>query len=212
MKPLRVLVVGNGGHAKVVVSVLRLDDAIDLIGVVGPASSGSVSGLPLLGDDADLMSLRREIPAAFIAVGDNHRRDELFRIVDELEFELPSALHPRAVIDHGARIGRGVVAMAGAIVNTDSVIGDAGILNTGCTVDHDCVLGRSVHVAPGTHLSGYVIVGDRALLGIGSTIGRGSPLTIGADAVVGAGSVVVTDIPAGATVVGVAARPMAEEM
>jgi UDP-perosamine 4-acetyltransferase len=200
------VVVGNGGHAKVVVSVLRLDPNIELVGVVGPSKSGAVAGLPLLGADDDIARLRRTIPGAFIAVGNNLRRDQLFNEAVQLGFELPCALHPRAVIDAGARVGLGVVAMAGAMVNTDSVIGDASILNTGSTVDHDCVIGRSVHVAPGSNLSGYVTVGDRALLGIGSTIGRGTPITIGIDATIGAGSVVIEDVPPGATVFGVPAR------
>ena len=208
MSRLKVLVVGNGGHAKVVISVLRLDAAIELVGVIGPSSSGSVGGLSLLGDDADLALMRRKVPGAFIAVGNNLRRFELFNLVDSLGFELPRAFHPSAVIDDDARIGRGVVAMAGAIVNTGAVVGDAAILNTGCTVDHDCILGRSVHVAPGTNLSGYVVVGDRALLGIGSTIGRGIRISIGMDAVIGAGSLVINDVAAGATVIGAPARPI----
>jgi UDP-perosamine 4-acetyltransferase len=211
MTRLKVVVVGNGGHAKVVVSVLKLDPTIELVGVVGPSSSGPVAGLPIVGDDDDLPRLRKTIPGAFIAVGNNQRRDQLFAVAAQLGFELPSALHPRAVIDAGARVGLGVVAMAGAVVNTDSVIGDACILNTGSTVDHDCVIGRSVHVAPGTNLSGYVTVGDRALLGIGSTVGRGTPINIGADATVGAGSLVIEDVPPGVTVIGVPARLVREK-
>lgn len=199
-----VIVIGNGGHAKVVLAILALN-GVSVVGVVGPGGDGVIRGLPRLGDDHDLPTLRGHGPAVFVAVGDNDRRERLFALAEDLGFELVNAVHPTAVIDDSVRLGRGVAIMAGAIVNPDTEIGDNVIVNTGATIDHDCWIGRGAHIGPGSHLSGYVRVGPRALIGIGATVGRGRRLTVGEGAVVGAGSVVIEDVADGAVVWGVPA-------
>lgn len=199
-----VILIGNGGHAKVILGILRLNGA-RIVGVVGPAGSGGIGGWPLLGEDDDLPELRGRASGAFVAVGDNDRRERLFDLVENLGFEFVNAIHPAAVIDGSVRVGRGVAIVAGAVVNADTEIGDNVIVNTAATIDHDCWIGRGAHVGPGSHLSGYVRVGPRALIGIGATVGRGRGLTVGEGAVVGAGSVVIEDVADGAVVWGVPA-------
>lgn len=207
-RPLRTVVVGAGGHARVVLSILRTHPQVTVIGVVAP-SLGSIRGLPLLGGDEDLASLPGQgIEAAFVAVGDNGRRMELFGRCLSLGFELVNAIHPAAVIDRTVRLGRGVAIMPGAVINCDAVIGDAAIVNTSASVDHDCVIGPGSHVAPGAHLSGYVALGAGVLVGIGASVGLGAPIAIGDGAVIGAGAAALRDVPAGVTVAGLPAEQL----
>jgi len=207
-RPLRTVLVGAGGHARVVLSILRADPQLTVVGVVAP-SLGLVRGLPLLGDDDDLASLPGQgIEAVFVAIGDNGRRMDLFGRCLSLGFEMLNALHPAAVIDLSVHLGRGVAVMPGAVINCDTVIGDAAIVNTRASVDHDCVIGPGSHVGPGANLSGYVVVGAGVLVGIGATVGLGEPITIGDGAVIGAGAAAIRNVPSGATVVGVPAEPL----
>jgi len=202
------VVIGGGGHAKVVIDVL-LAAGWEVAGYTDPSpvAGATIAGTPCLGDDAVLSGLYTAgIRWAIVALGDNVRRTRMAESARALGFTLASAVHPSAQISPHARLGQGVAIMPCAVVNAGTVIGDNTILNTSATVDHDCVIGRSVHIAPGAHLAGYVTVEDEALVGVGSIVGRGRPLRIGRGAVVGIGSVVFRDVEPGSTVAGNPAR------
>lgn len=203
-----IVVVGGGGHSRVVVEVL-LAAGWRVAGYTDPGGAGgSFGGVPCLGDDGVLPSLTGTVRYAIIALGDNALRSRLARRVEAMGFELGNAIHPTAVVSPSVILGRGIAIMANAVLNAGTVVLDDSIINTAATVDHDCRIGRDVHIAPGSHLAGYVTVGDGALVGVGSVVGRGRPVQVGDWAVAGSGSVIVHDVPPGITVVGNPARPL----
>jgi UDP-perosamine 4-acetyltransferase len=202
-----IVVIGARGHAKVVIDVLRdMGERVDCC--VGAADSPDTClGVRVLKGDDYLWALRDNgLTRAIVAVGANEVRERLAGEVERAGFELVSAISPRAVIAPSATIGRGVAIMPGVVVNAETVVEDLVILNTAATVDHDCRIGRAAHVAPQCALAGHVSVGAGSLLGIGCTVIPG--IRIGRQVTVGAGSVVIADVPDGATVVGVPARPL----
>lgn len=200
-----VIVVGAGGHARVCIESLRLMGEVVAVCVAGMDGPDVSAGVPVVRGDHHLERLWREgHRRCFVAIGDNRLRQRLAASAVELGFELVNAIHPHAVLSSSARVGRGVAIMAGAVVNADSVISDLAIINTGAVVDHDCVIGHAVHVAPRCALAGNVKVGSRSFLGIGASVVPG--VTIGEDVILGAGSVVIGDIPDGVTAMGVPAR------
>jgi sugar O-acyltransferase (sialic acid O-acetyltransferase NeuD family) len=197
-----VVVLGAGGHAKVVLRTLEIS-GYEVVGVFDddPAKMGmSLLGHAVQGsiEDAALLGC----PRAVLAVGNNRTRQDLAERLPE--FEWITAVHPTAWVDASVTIAPGTVIFAGAVVQPETVIGRHVIVNTAATVDHDCLLGDFVHVAPGAHLAGQVSLGEGSFLGIGSTVIPGKQ--VGGWVTVGAGGVVVEDIPAGVTVVGVPAR------
>jgi UDP-perosamine 4-acetyltransferase len=204
-KDARVLVVGAGGHARVCIEAL-LDGGMDVVGCVSADGNGA-AGLPcpVLGRTADLadVALAAAATHAFVAVGDNAARQALAGECERASLPLVTAISRFAMVSSSARLGDGVVVLAGAVVNAAAVVGRGVILNTRSSVDHDNVVADFAHISVGVSLGGSVSIGARALVGIGSTVLPG--LKVGDDAVVGGGAVVVRSVPAGATVVGVPA-------
>lgn len=202
----RVVVVGAGGHARVCIEAL-VDCGNEVVGVVssdGTAIDGL--GVPVLGVDRDLVDIVRSHGAdcVFVAIGDNAARASVTRRCLDDGLALATAISRFAMVSHTAVIGSGVALLPGAVVNAATTIGSGCIVNTNASIDHDGHLGAFVHVAPGVAIAGGVAVGRGALVGIGARVLPS--LVVGEGATIGAGAVVVHDVAAYTTVVGVPAR------
>ena len=201
------LFLGSGGHAKVIIEILRDAGLYEPVGCAAPnASTGSsLLGVPILGNDDCLAELRQlGIGCAFVAGGDNRLRQRLMRRVLELGFELAHAVSPSAIISPSARLGAGIAIMPGTSIGPDTEVADGVIVNSHASVDHDGVLGECCHIGPGATLAGCVTVGPQAFVATGSSVIPG--VTIGDGSLVGAGSVVVRDIPPHVIAYGTPAR------
>jgi sugar O-acyltransferase (sialic acid O-acetyltransferase NeuD family) len=201
-------VIGAGGHAKVVVDTIRAAGFGEPAGVLDddPAKYGTtVLGVPVLGGPDPETIARLGITRAVIAIGHNHARSQIAERLHGL-VTWETVVHPAAVVAASARLGEGTVIFAGVVIQPDAVIGRHAIVNTSASVDHDCEIGAFAHIAPGVRIAGGVLIGDGALLGIGSCVTPGR--RIREWATVGAGAVVIDDVAAFTTAVGVPARPM----
>lgn len=206
----KAILLGGGGHAKCVIDAMRLGRVLAPAGVLDLAErrGDTVLGVKIIGSDADLPALfKRGLRLAFVALGstgDPARRIALWELAEKAGFIFPAVIHPSAIVSDNARLGQGIYVGPGAIVNAGAAVGDGCIINSGAIIEHDCRLGNFVHVAPGVVLSAGVTVGDRSHLGTGTCTAH--YLTIGEDTIVGAGSVVVKDLPSRAVCVGSPAK------
>lgn len=209
--PRRVVILGAGGHGRVVLDILLQIPAVEVVGFLDNNKDiigRRIDGFRVLGTLADLERIRGEcrLDGALVAIGDNGTRRHLARVVERAGVPLISAVHPSATLAHNAMLGRNVVIAAGAVVCAHCQIGDSVILNTGCIVDHQTMIGEGCHICPGVRVAGRVKIEAGAFVGIGATVVP--KVTIGCESIVGAGAVVIEDVPPLATVVGVPARPV----
>ena len=208
-----VIGIGAGGHAKVVIDILRLRGEVKIKGLLDANRElwrTTVLDVPILGDDSLLPSMLKEgIRHAFIGVGTvggGSVRKRLYREACELGFQPVAAIHPQAVVADSVSFGNGPTIMAGVIINAGAQIGENVIVNTGAIVEHDCNIGSHAHIATGARLCSTVRVDNGAHIGAGATVKQ--CITIGEGSIVGAGAVVVKDVEPWTVVVGVPARPM----
>lgn len=204
-----VIIIGGGGHAKVLIEALRLT-AVPVVGIVDaqPALKGtSILGIPVMGGDELIYSHGPERVMLVNAVGSVRqpaRRASLFETYHGKGYRFQTVIHPSAVIPSDILLGEGAQVMAGAIIQPGVGIGCNAIVNTRASIDHDCIIGDHAHLAPGVTLSGGVTVGRGSHIGTGATVIQG--ITIGEGSLVGAGALVTRDVPDGVTVVGVPAK------
>jgi sugar O-acyltransferase (sialic acid O-acetyltransferase NeuD family) len=204
-----IALVGGGEHAAVVLDALRAG-AHEVAGVVSPSEADAARlGLPWLGDDAAFLGAPRRDVACVIGVGGPPALRA--RIADRYEkagIRFAAVVHPRAIVSAAAVLGEGAVVLAGAVVNPRARLGRHAIVNSGSIIEHDVALGEFTHAAPGTVTGGGVTVGARVHLGLGCRVR--DHVRVGDGATVGMGAVVVRDVDAASTVVGVPARPLAK--
>lgn len=207
-----VVIVGAGGHGRVVLDILMQNRQHRVIGFLDSNASlhgRRMDGKPVLGDMSLAPKLAgRGIEGAVVAIGDSGVRRAFAEELEAGGLELINAIHPSANLAHNVTLGRNLVIAAGALVCAHCQIADSVILNTGCIVDHESRIGTAVHVCPGARLAGRVVVDAGAFIGIGATVIQS--VRIGSEAIVGAGAVVIQDVEPMSTVVGVPARPIKE--
>ncbi|WP_427138364.1 acetyltransferase [Psychrobacillus psychrodurans] len=203
-KPL--IIIGNGGHAAVLVEILIAQQR-KIIGYTAPNEKENFLKLPYLGTDDVIINYHIDEVELVLGLGTiniSPIRKSIFEQFSEKSYIFANVVHNAAIVSPTAQIGHGVQIMAGAIVQTNVTIGNNTIINTGTIIDHDGIIGSHTHLGPGTTLSGGVKIGENSLIGVGTAIIQG--ISIGDETLVGAGSVVVKNIGNRKTAYGVPAR------
>ena len=209
------VVLGGGGHARVLIDILQSSAGATPYAVLDRDSSlwnRKLLGVPVLGGDELLPDLIGQGVTHFVvgvgSVGDNHPRRQLFELGVAHGLVPWIVQHPSAVCSRFAQVGLGSVLFPAVVVNAGAILGVNVIINTGAIVEHDCCVGDHVHIATGARLASTVRVDTGAHIGAGATVRQG--VSIGEGAIVGAGAVVVRDVPPRVVVVGVPSRFLKE--
>lgn len=203
---MKIAIVGASGHGKVIAELA------ELIGYEVSFFDDKYPDLKKLntwcveGDFNQLLELQSDFEYAFVAIGDNYIREKLSNILNDKNFKLPVLKHPCSCVSQYAELSSGTAVLAGAVINAYASVGSGCIINSNAVVEHDSTLSDYVHISPGAQLAGEVTVEKYSWVGLGASIRQ--CLSIGSNVVVGAGSVVVKNIPDNLVVTGIPAKEL----
>lgn len=205
----KIFIIGYSGHAYVV-----LDSILEQGLVVGGyfAKDYNVDNpyeLDFFGDEmAEDVGQILTNHYIFPCIGDNKVRDRVIGFIASKGFSQLAIIDKTALVSEKATIGLSTFIGKNACINSLAKIGVGVIINTAAVIEHECVIGDFSHVAPNATLAGNVTLGKKVFFGVGAVAKQG--ITIGDNSVIGAGSVVISDIPANEVWVGNPAKRIKE--
>lgn len=202
-----VIIIGGGGHTRVLIGMLHAAGA-ELRGIITGDTNllgEEIHGVPVLGLEKDF-TLRPDEVTLVNGVGNTASlkgaglgvRADIYKRYRALGFDFLPVISPQAMLQSDITLGEGVQVMPGAVVQPGAMLGENVIINTRASVDHDVVLSPHAHIAPGAILCGNVLVGEQSHIGAGAVIIQG--ISIGARVVIGAGAIITRNIADGAVV------------
>lgn len=205
------IVVGAGSQARYVIENARRGGTLQVVALVD-VESGSMIGqrihdVPVACGLADLPRLHPPGSCRLVVgYGDNRRKRELVQQLTALGYGFQAVVSPAAYVSMGVTLGEGCIVNPGATILPDARIGAHAIVHSGAVIEHDNQIGDYANIGPGVHFGGYVVVEEAAWVFTGASV---KPrVRIGREAVVGAGAVVIRDVPPGVTVAGCPARAL----
>ena len=207
MKPY--IVLGAGGHAKVLVDILQ-EKGQEILAICDAdflKEGTKLLGVSVYGSEEFIFRQKPErifLVNGLGSIGNGIARTDLFLRFKQQGYSFATIVSPHACVSRNAGIDEGTCVFQGAIIQAGSRIGRNVIVNTRASVDHDCIIADHCHIAPGVTLSGNVTIGEGAHIGCGATIIQG--IRVGRRSLVAAGSVVVRNVEEETTVMGIPAR------
>jgi len=199
LKRENLLLIGGGGHCKVIIDILYMLDSYKIIGIIDKKEKigQNISNIPIIDHDENLSKyFDKGIKLALISmgnIGNPVKRQEIFLKLKKIGFTLPVILSPRATVSSSAMINEGSVIFHNCIINAETEIGVNCIINTGVIIEHENIIGDFVHLSPGVTLSGNVTIGKNSHLGTGSVVSNS--ISIGENCLIGTASNIVSNIP-----------------
>jgi len=197
-----VLIIGAGGHAAVLVDILKQLNQ-EIIALVSPEKKLShtvFDGILHLQNDDDVLQYNPEKVTLINGIGsipsDSKNaplRTKLYQHFKVHGYQFSNVISPYAIISPYATIAEGVQVMANSVIQTGASIGENSIINTAAVIEHNCEIGSHNHIAPGVILSGNVRTEELVHIGTGANVIQG--IKIEKNTVVGAGAVISKNVP-----------------
>jgi len=142
----------------------------------------------------------------FIGAIGSPKRKRLIKKLESKNFHFDTLIHPTVIMGSSVSIGEGCIICPGVIMTSNIKIGRHTIINVNTSINHDCKIGNFVTICPGVNIGGNVTINDECWIGIGATLIH--RVKIGKGTYIGAGAVVVNDIPPNVLAIGIPAKPV----
>ena len=206
---MRSVIIGGGRYGEVYLSYLK-EDGVEIVGFLDDDINHSklLNGIPLLGTTDLLPDLKSkfDVDAIYCPLGNNRIRVDFLRYARELGYKTPNYIHPTAYISPNVEIGNeGIYILGNTYVMPHVTIDKDVMISVGANIIHHTHLKQGVFISNGVNLGASLVADECAYLGMGSTIMTGVT-RLGKDSLIGAGAVVIKDVPDGAVVAGIPAK------
>lgn len=194
-----IVLFGGGNQVSYCIDIIVKEGKYNIIGIVDSIKEigTEICGYKIIGRQEQLNELidKYKIQAGIITIGDNWSRKIVYDCVKKIvpDFKFVNAIHPSTIIGMNAKIGIGVVIMAGCIINPNSIVGDFCFFATGAQLEHDSTIGDFASISAGSITGGKVNIGKYSAITLGVIIM--DRVNIGENTVVGSGSLVTKDLP-----------------
>lgn len=204
-----IIIIGAGGFGREVSWLIERTGKFNILGYVDDNTEVVVKDYSYLGDLSYLDTVD-ENTAIAIAVGNPAIREKIYlSAIEKGSFTFPNLIDPDAIVGNRVKMGIGNIICANSVLTVDIELGDFNLINLNSTIGHDVTIASFVSVYPSVNLSGYVSLSDCVEIGTGCQLIPGT--TIHKNTTIGAGSVVIKDIPADVVAVGIPASVKREK-
>ncbi|WP_426350460.1 acetyltransferase [Alloiococcus sp. CFN-8] len=205
-----IVIIGAGGFGREVAWLIeeinKVNSQWNILGFVD--DDKSVDGMKINGYKVvgNLEWLKKQQLYVINAIGDPIIKKKVMDKLEGSKNKYPVLIHPNVIFSETVEIGEGTVICASNILTVNISVGKHVIINLDCTVGHDAVIGDYATILPSVNISGYVNIGKCVSVGTSSAIIQG--ICVGDNSIIGAGSVVIKDLPSNCTAIGVPAKPI----
>ena len=208
-----IIVIGAGGMGKealwLIERINEVEPTWNILGVLDDSllfADTTVNNYSVLGGCNDVTKYKN---AYFVcAIGSSIVRKRVVEKIQQINpsIKFATLIDPSVIISDHVQIGEGTIICAQSIITVNVKIGNHSLINLDCKISHDCILNQFATLYPSVNLSGNTIIGDCCEIGVGSVVIQSC--RVGNEAIVGAGAVVIRDIPPHCTAVGCPAKPI----
>lgn len=206
---MKSVIIGAGTYGEVYLAYLQ-EAGVDIVGFLDDNKDlhGSlVKGVRVLGGTDLLSSLRDtyQVEAVYCPIGNNKLRVRFLSLANQLGYQTPNYIHPSAIISPSVVIGKGVYVLLNTSIMPYVTIQDYVMISMNVNIAHHSVLEEGTFISTGVNFGASIVAHKYSYIGISATIMTGIK-NLGEDCLVGAGAVIIKDVPDKAVVAGVPAK------
>lgn len=198
----KAIIVGAGTYGQVYAAYLK--DEYQIIGFIDDDLSlrdTEINNIKVLGDFEYLLNQIDKNINVFVPIGNNHVRANLLKKLMENGFNTPNFIHKNTHIHSSVKIGKCVYILPGTNIMPYTSIGDFVLISMGVNIAHHTIVDNACFFSQGSNIGASIHFKNNVFCGVASTVMTGVK-TVGENSLIGAGSVIIRDVPNHAVVVG----------
>ena len=140
------------------------------------------------------------------ALGDVNFKNSYVQIILNKGGEFINLIHPTVILNTNVRLGKGLILLNNVVISNDCVLGNFVSVQPFSVIGHDSKIGDYCHLNAYSFMGGYSVLEPSVTLHTKATILPN--IKVKENAIVGAMSLVIRNVPANVTVFGIPAKKL----